>query len=338
MNNRNILSLITILITTACIPQLVAKSSGVGPSPVTPLSSTEDYWSYLPIVCNSNRSSPTPEPTSLPPTPSSTTDPTSLPPTPSPTTDPTSQPPTPSPTVESTPPIGQSIVANHFVVDQFDQIPDSAIQAAASKTVLFKHASTGGYISIWGLDCLQGTTYGCTYPDYKYDRQSWNWEMWDPWETSFHGKISQFESVVTTQNNNYDVLGMKFCYIDTWMTDWTDYRDMMLQLEDNYPAKTFLWTTMALLPELDIDDQCETREEFNTNIREYTQANNKPLYDIADIESHDSSGNGCFLVNGCESMCPEYVEDLGHPNQTGSIRLAKGFWWLMARIAGWNGQ
>jgi hypothetical protein len=73
--------------------------------------------------------------------------------------------------------------------------------------------------------------------------------------------------------------------------------------------------------------------DFNQQLRAYAKTNNKPLYDIAAIES---DGGSC-MVEGYEGMCLKYNDGGGgHPNKDGSIRLAKGFWWLMARLSGWN--
>lgn len=33
-----------------------------------------------------------------------------------------------------------------------------------------------------------------------------------------------------------------------------------------------------------------------------------------------------------------YAEDDDHIGERGALRLAKAMWWLLARIAGWNGN
>jgi hypothetical protein len=251
--------------------------------------------------------------------------------------------PSPTPTSTPTSPLtGQGIIANHWVVDLFEQIPDSALPAAINKRVFQKHASTGMYISNNGLDCLQGSQdYSpCTdYPDYKYDRRNWDWPFWSIVGGGFEEKLNEFVSDVNAVHDNYDVLSMKFCYIDWWYNDWTLYRDAMLQLEANYPSKTFIWWTIPVMVENSWDyqnNQCEIIQNFNTNIRAFASQNNKILMDVADIESHDANGNLCY--SSCESMCPDYAFDGagGHPNPTGSLRIGKAIWWLMARIGGWG--
>jgi len=157
-------------------------------------------------------------------------------------------------------------------------------------------------------------------------------------------KTDEWVSVANAQQQNYQILGMKFCYVDGWNQDFAYYRDHMLELESRYPNKIFIWSTSALWndPGTACQDNgfnsCQNIAEFNQQVRAYAIANHKLLYDLADIESHDPDGNLC-LTSGYEGLCDAYYSNGGgHPNAVGSIRLAKGFWWLMARISGWNGN
>jgi hypothetical protein len=96
-------------------------------------------------------------------------------------------------------------------------------------------------------------------------------------------------------------------------------------------------------------------------MREYAINNNKILFDVADIEAHDPDGNPCYDdrdgvefcgSNGCENepddgqylpaICQDYTTESngGHLGSVsaGKIRIAKAFWVLMARIAGYDGN
>jgi len=33
-----------------------------------------------------------------------------------------------------------------------------------------------------------------------------------------------------------------------------------------------------------------------------------------------------------------FLEDVGHIGEAGRIRLAKAMWWMLARMAGWDGE
>ena len=256
---------------------------------------------------------------------------------------------------------GQGIVADHTVIAQFDQIPTSSINAAAAKTTLFMHQSTGGTIDDSGLGCLAGLkdpNYGypqeCgTYAANRasnvwpwYDRSNWNWDMWPSPQADAMAKTDQFVDVVHARAGNYQIIGMKYCYTDGWNqsinVEQSYYITKMLALEAQYPGKIFIWTTSALWAEPGTAcnasfNSCQEIADFNQQVRTYATTHNKPLYDIADIESHDQNGNPC-TVQGYEGMCADwYGGGGGHPSIPGAIRIAKGFWWLMARISGWDG-
>jgi hypothetical protein len=254
--------------------------------------------------------------------------------------------PTRTPTRTTTQTSGNLIIADSASVSQFDNIPESAVKNAASIKNLFMHQSTGGLIEYSGLNCLQGTLdlpecHG--YTPYYYDYRGWDWKDWSVWGSDLAdgpAKTDQWVSIVNAHGQNYDVLGMKFCYTDGWNIDFAYYRDHMLQLEQAYPGKISIWATSALWADPgsacnDIFNSCQNIAEFNNQLRDFARANHKPLYDIADIESD----GGTCQVHGYEGMCAtNYDSGGGHPNVSGSIKLAKGYWYLMARIAGWNGQ
>ncbi len=254
---------------------------------------------------------------------------------------------------------GNAIIADHTVIDAFDSIPPDALAGASALKVLFMHQSTGNNIDFLGMKCLAGlqgdpSVYPnecITYsqkPYDPYDIRNWEWKEWDEPMADAIAKADQWVAVVNSQHENYQVLGMKFCYVDGWNQDFANYRDRMLELETKYPEKIFIWSTSALWqePGSACEDNgfnsCQNIAEFNRQVRDYATANQKPLYDLADIESHDPDGNLC-LVAGYEGLCDQYYNDYGgggggHPDIDGSIRLAKGFWWLIARISGWNGN
>jgi hypothetical protein len=257
--------------------------------------------------------------------------------------------PSPSPTQTQTPvpPPSGSLFANSHVIPQFDNIPKSAVDAATARRVLFYHQSTGAVIVSNGLDCLSGKNWDPNYfpPEciifsedpgsgyYDWDTH-WDWPMWPEPQADALAKMSQFVSLVPEYQQNYDIIGMKFCYVDGYNEDFNDYRTKIENLENTYPSKAFILSTSALWADPGGScPSCENIKLFNDQVRAYAAANHKPLYDIASIESN----GGACQVAGYEGLCSEYYEGGGgHPNYVGAIRLAKGFWWLIARLSGWN--
>lgn len=129
------------------------------------------------------------------------------------------------------------------------------------------------------------------------------------------------------------------------------------ELEAQYPDKIFVYWTTSLARGLGSQEGTD----FNNQMREYALENNKILFDVADILSYTDLGAPCYdnrdgieycMMNGtCENypddgfdypaICQDYTTEIdgGHLGSVsgGKIRVAKAFWVLMARIAGWDG-
>ena len=225
-----------------------------------------------------------------------------------------------------------AIIIDHNCID-LSVIPEDSVTAAASLRLLLRHASVGQGIG-WGLDCLAGlkpTNASCScFPPGEYDRT--NWVL----EARMGNGQSKTDDLVTQTNaraDEFDVLTMKYCYIDALgdhHPDWEYYRTQMEQLEAQYPDKRFVWWTIPLTR----DGQPGT-DVFNALVRSYCAANAKILFDIADIECHDPSGVKQTNAQGDETICQDYTKEIhaGHLNVEGRIRVASALWRLMAAIA-----
>ncbi len=213
----------------------------------------------------------------------------------------------------------QAIVSDHTTTD-VAAIPDAAIANAAALRLLVRHASVGGNIDS-GLDALHTA-------NARYDRSLWDFQSRG--NPGWQAKVDDLVAQAAAQGSSFDVLTMKFCYIDP-NASFTYYRDALLGLEATYPTKRFVWWTIP------IETSGNTnRQAFNDLVRAYAAANGKVLFDVADIESHDAAGVKRVDGSGREIMWDEWTSDGGHLNAAGSQRVASALWWLMARVAGWN--
>jgi hypothetical protein len=134
-----------------------------------------------------------------------------------------------------------------------------------------------------------------------------------------------------------------------------EYIMPMEELEAAYPDVKFVYMT----GHVDHADDANNKAA-NQIIRNYCIANNKILYDFADIESHDPDGNyypfpndncdyyasrnGELLGNWALEWQDSHIENIdwyncasAHSQALNANQKAYAAWWLFARIGGWPG-
>ncbi|MBI5034324.1 MAG: hypothetical protein HZB51_27700 [Chloroflexi bacterium] len=131
--------------------------------------------------------------------------------------------------------------------------------------------------------------------------------------------------------------------------DITTYLNLMNQLEVDYPSVKFVYMTGHLAS--DAGSRANTHAR-NDQIRNYVRANNKILFDFADIESYDPAGvyypNGSDACEWCTTWCADpahatecnlaaTMSGCAHSHDFNCYRKGQAFWWMMARFAGWGG-
>ena len=78
-------------------------------------------------------------------------------------------------------------------------------------------------------------------------------------------------------------------------------------------------------------------------IRDYVETNDLVLFDYADIlcyNDDDELSTTSWDGNVYPKIHPDNLggEYTGHIGMNGAIRLAKAMWWMLARVAGWDGN
>jgi hypothetical protein len=207
----------------------------------------------------------------------------------------------------------------------------------------------------------------------KYDRSNWIFEAlpgnWPEITRDFINKLAP------AYIDKADVLSYQFNYFHVadfndiadpekgFFTDQPsryDFKDLEA-FTAQHPDKTFFFWTTSLAR----NTGSQVALDFNNQMRQYAKENGLILFDVADIESHTSQGRPCYdsrdAVEYCSrradgttikcenepddglelpAICQDYTTepDAGHLGSVsaGAIRLAKAYWVLMARIAGWQ--
>jgi hypothetical protein len=108
------------------------------------------------------------------------------------------------------------------------------------------------------------------------------------------------------------------------------YLDNMAQLEREYPGVNFVYMTG------NAQGSEQNRYDRNNQIREFCRQNNKILFDFADLDCWYNGEQ--YTEGGIPMEHPHYHGDeAAHTTYESCENKGKAFWWLLARIAGWDG-
>jgi len=201
--------------------------------------------------------------------------------------------------------------------------------------IYYMHTSHGSQI-VTGLDMLQ--TENATYVKPSFT-EPWD-DLGDEGDLSW---VPPTQTVLNAPGNGYKMAFWSWCggVSDQTQSGINTYLNAVNQLEQQYPNVVFVYMT----GHLDGTGPTDTLYVRNNQIRAYCAANNKVLFDFADIESYDPSGtyypnedDSCgWCTTWCSShSCPS-CSQCAHSHCFNCYLKGKAFWWMLARLAGWNG-
>lgn len=266
--------------------------------------------------------------------------------------------------------LADSVIIDHHCTN-ISLVPQTAIEQAKDDLhIAYGHTSHGSQLTD-GMGGLVGFMNGLGYPTDLYDYNSGGTSgALDLRDTPFSGASdlgNPDRSAWATATRNYlnahsemNVIIWSWCgQVSTASESDIDlYLSLMSSLESDYPDVKFVYMT----GHLDGSGETGNLHLRNQQIRNYCLANDKILYDFADIESfdpdglsdymvlsandncdYDSDGNGSRDANWATAWQGGHTRDLdwydcgsAHSQPLNANRKAYAAWWLWATLAGWN--
>lgn len=230
--------------------------------------------------------------------------------------------------------VSAAIVADHTTCGELYSIPDTMIWYITSNyNIYYAHTSHGSQI-MTGLDMVYAE-------DSKFAEPPFYEVGDDLGHTGDTTWVPGFRSYMAS-HPECNMAMFSWCggCSDNTEAGINIYLNKMDELEADYPGVIFIYMT----GHLDGSGPDGTLYTNNNRIRAYCEANDKILFDFADIESYDPDGNyypdETDVCGWCSDWCAQYscptCGSCAHSHCFNCYQKGRAWWWMMATISGWN--
>lgn len=257
----------------------------------------------------------------------------------------------------------KSIMIDHTTV-KLSNIPSEWISAAKENLhIAYSHTSHGSQLidGMSGLISFKGESYswndGGTGGALDLHDYAMSGDLGNPDRTTWAVSTRTYLAA----NPAVNVVMWAWCgQVSTaGESDINTYLNLMSSLEKDFPEVRFVYMT----GHLDGTGLTGNLYQRNEQIRSYCKANDKILYDFADIESYNPDGlcfgdrkpdDGCNYDSNNDGTADKnwavewqnshtqgtdwYTCSAAHTQPVNANMKAYAVWWLWARLAGWNGN
>lgn len=260
--------------------------------------------------------------------------------------------PTPTPTPSAGP-----IIADHNAPPAFDRIPVQWLDAAKRNLKMYYgHTSHGTQITtgMQDIESQYGTAYSVAITQDALPSEPGAFAVFDAstydWSLDFYPTVAGVLSAYPQINLVMYMWCGQHATLD-WQTNLNTYLADMQSLEQRYPNVRFIYATGNAM-----EQDCTgcVREQFNDQLRQFATAHNKVLFDFGDLDAWYNGVQttyvvpnwcgqyGCSVGTAIPAAAPEwgdgnYNNPCGHALYASCDNKAKAFWWMAARLAGWDG-
>jgi hypothetical protein len=239
----------------------------------------------------------------------------------------------------------KAVVADHTTLNLAD-IPDLQLEAIKKNfRMYYGHTSHGSQVRV-GMERIYaklGSRYRVA-ADWDLPSVSNAFCFRDRSDTYDPGDF--FPTVTPALSSNPNINVVMYMWCGQPGGDWQEllkyYLAQMADLEQKYPSIFFIYTTGHAQEN---DCSGNNRANFNAAVRQFCISNKKALLDFGDIDAwYNGEQNTYSSPNWCSNAgqpiplehAHYHGDDAGHTTFESCENKGKAFWWLLAKISGWE--